>query len=129
MPEVAVAVPFEVSEIKKIVCDELMKRMEGLSPMQGNKEYASFEIDFEVTIRLWRTGELGSATQTLAWGKTRGKTDVPADTLKVETSHKISDKYKSKTPNKEREDRDMPMTVEAGDGKGGKIRKKVRVKN
>lgn len=133
MAEVAINIPFEASEIIDIILDELKTRLRGLSPLQSNKEYAAFAVDFQVKIRLRRAGETaGDAKETLAWGYAQ-KGDLPsaadldavaAETLIAqETSH-----FESRDPNEERVIRDMPLTVEGSDGKGGKARRKVRVK-
>lgn len=127
--EVAVNVPFEASEICHIVSEELQTRMRGLSPLQGGKEYVAFSIDFQVKIKLRRAGEAPQeARDTLAWGNAaKGDTgeSFPVEELVTaeETSH-----FDSKDPNEERVSREMPLTVESGDGRGGKIRRKVKVK-
>lgn len=129
MAEVALNVPFEAGEIMHIVCEELQARMRGLSPLQGGKEYAAFSVDFQVKIRLRRAGEYPEqARETLAWG-TASKGDNGA-TVTVEEMDILEENshFESADPNEERVNRDMPLTVETGDGRGGKIRKKVRVK-
>lgn len=133
MVETALNVPFDSTEVKEIAVAEFRKRLDGLSPLSGGKEYAAFSIDFEVKIRLRRAGEQPhEAKETLAWGKVeKGGMPSAADLDAVakeaiaaqETSH-----FESKDPNEERIARDMPLTVESGDGRGGKVRKKVRVK-
>jgi hypothetical protein len=81
-----------------------------------------------VTIRLWRAGETGEGKETLAWGAASGGPPPALDSeLQLETET-IADSFKSDDPNKERVARDMPLTVETPDGKGGKTTKKVRVK-
>lgn len=167
MTETAVNLPFESSEIIDIAMQEFRKRLLGLSPLQSNKEYAGFSLDFQVKIHLRRTGEQPhEARETLAWGCLKGgsidatalnltpeqeimlasqpgkvllagKYDIaaghpneadlePASLMEIAA---IASTFESKDPNDERIERDMPLTVEAGDGKGGKIRKKVRVSN
>jgi hypothetical protein len=130
MSEVALNVPFDSNEIKEIVVQEFRRRLDGLGPLGGMKEYAAFSLDFAVTIRLRRAGESATdARETLAWGKVQ--LPSPAETYGVpeelveatDTSH-----FESRDPNEERQVRDMPLTVESGDGKGGKIRRKVKVK-
>lgn len=133
MQEIAVNVPFEAGEIVQIVSDELKSRMSKLSPLQGSKEYTAFSVDFQVKIKLRRSGEAPhEARETLAWGKVEKGGLPSADDLDAvaaevvaadETSH-----FDSRDPNEERMARDMPLTVESGDGKGGKVRRKVKVK-
>ena len=72
MPEVAVNVPFESNEIVEIAVEEFRKRLKQLGPIQGAKEYAKFMLDFQVKIKLWRTGDTGLAKETLAWGHHEG---------------------------------------------------------
>lgn len=123
MPEIALNVPFEASEIVQIVSEELQSRMRGLSPLQGGKEYASFTVDFQVKIKLRRAGEQASdARETLAWGGVSRGEGLP------DAEAEDSSTYQSKEPNDERVDRDMPLTVETSDGRGSKVRKRVKVK-
>lgn len=127
--ETAVNVPFEASEICHIISEELQTRMRGLSPLQGGKEYAAFSADFQVKIRLRRAGEAPQqARETLAWGTVHSVN--PTEIFPVEEAVIVeeSSHYDSKDPNEERQDRNMLMTVESGDGRGGKIRRKVKVK-
>lgn len=130
MPEIAINVPFEAGEIIDITLDELKSRMRGLSPLSGNKEYAAFAVDFQVKIRLRRSGEtIQEARDTLAWGYTQ-KGDLPSaadlDAVAAETEVAMeTSRFESRDPNEERQARDMPLTVE---GPGGK-RRKVRVKS
>ena len=143
MPEIAINVPFEAGEVIDVILDEFKTRMRGLSPLQGNKEYAAFSADFQVKLRLRRSGETPTdAKETLAWGKAEMGDVTPQgepgpldpfeagarlgndELVTVEhTSH-----FESRDPNVERQARDMPLTVEGNDGKGGKARRKVRVK-
>ena len=123
--EVAVNVPFDVEEIKTIVCDELKKRMDGLCVLQGAKEYASFSIGFNVTIRLSRVGELTAPKETLAWGTASGG---EPDLNHEQTVLTEDSEFKSGDPNDERQKRGMALTVEAPDGHGGKVRRRVMVK-
>ena len=124
MPEVAVNVPFDAGEVKKIICEELHKRLDTLGPLQLAKEYASFSVDYKVTIRLRRSGEVTPPKETLAWG-TIERGDPKA---KVVAESSLDDMFESGDPNEERLARNMPLTVETKDGKGGVIRKKVTVK-
>jgi hypothetical protein len=134
MPEIALNVPFDSGEICQIVGEELQARLRGLSPLQGNKEYAAFSVEFQVKIKLLRAGEQPTeARDTLAWGKAEkgilpSAEDLDAASQDMEISEATSSTYESKDPNEERVERDMPLTVETGDGRGGKIRKKVKVK-
>ena len=125
MPEVAVNVPFESNEIKEIVCDELRKRLDLLGPLQGAKEYSSFSIGFNVTIRLSRVGDVTVPKETLAWGTASGG---ESDLSHEQTVLTDDSEFQSGDPNDERQARAMPLTVEATDGRGGKIRRKVLVK-
>lgn len=133
MAEVALNVPFEAQEIIKIVADELQARMSGLTPLHGSKEYAAFKVDFQVKIRLRRAGESDlSARETLAWGSVQDGQMPSAEDLDAVseeiTAAELTSGFESGDPNEERMKRDMPLTVETPDGKGGKTRKKVRVK-
>jgi hypothetical protein len=125
--EIAVATPFDSGEIAEIAVSEFRKRLAGLGPLQGGKEYAYFELQFEVHIKLIRAGEEAyEAKETLAWANVVAGN--PVDGPSVEEVAELSDTFKSKEPNVERVDRDMPLNVETTDGKGGKITKKVRIK-
>lgn len=127
MPEIALNVAFDAPEIIEIAIQEFRKRLQGLSPLQSNKEYVAFSIDFHHTIRLRRSGEtVAEARETLAWGNVH-KGDAPLGESEGETAEEIS-RFESKDPNEERVARDLPLTVETSDGRGGKIRKKVKVK-
>lgn len=129
MPEVAINVPFDSNEIKDIAVAEFRKRLDGLGPLQGAKEYAKFALEFAVKIRVWRTGETGAGKDTLAWGNVAGAPSNPTPaTMTIESADVSGDKFESKDPNTERQDRDMPLTVETTDGKGGKTRRKAKVK-
>lgn len=121
MPEKALPLPFDSDEIVQIACDELKKRLRGLSPLYSGKQYNSFSLDFNVGIRLVRAS--GEAVNTLAWGSNKGGTISEADTAELDA---VQDTFTSKEPNVERMERDMPLTVE--DRKGG-LPKKVRVKD
>jgi hypothetical protein len=129
MPEVALNVPFDANEIKDIATAEFRKRLDGLGPLQGMKEYASFHLDFEVKIRLSRVGAIVAATDTLAWGSVEKSHPSAQDLDLVAEEEKIRNStFQSKDPNEERIEREMPLTVETTDGKGGKTRKKVKIK-
>lgn len=123
--EVAVNLPFDSAEIKSIAVEEFKKRLEGLSPLMGMKEYASFNLKFEVKITVFRAGETGVGKDTMAWGDVKGGSPSVSDTV---TTDELTDSFISGDPNQEREDRGMEMTVETGDGHGGKVRKKVMVR-
>lgn len=128
--EVAVNVPFDSSEIEEIAVAEFRKRLRQLSPLQGMKEYVRFALEFEVRINLWRSGEIGNGKETLAWDSMTGGSPVDAlpegaveDAVEVRKSQ-----FVSRDPNEERVARDMPLTIETTDGRGGKVRRKARVK-
>lgn len=138
MPEVALNVPFEASEIVHIAAEELQARMRSLGPLQGGKEYVAFSIDYQVKIRLRRAGESAiDERETLAWGKLEKGVLIAPDCIDAAgegnlipntEATEVASAYQSKDPNEERVNRDMALTVETGDGRGGKIRKKVKVK-
>ena len=125
MAETAVNVPFDSNEIKEIVCSELRKRLDSLGPLQGAKEYSSFDIGFNVTIRLRTSGNTASPKETLAWGKAKGGMVNPDH---QEVLSAANDNFTSGDPNEERLARDMPLTVESKDGRGNIVRRKVNVK-
>lgn len=129
MPEVAINVPFESNEVKDILCQEFRKRLDGLGPLQGAKEYGAFSADFQVKIKLRRTGEIVTdAKETMAWGQaSKGVILQPVLGEELETAEEASH-FDSRDPNEERQARDMPLTVEGSDGKGGRARRKVKVK-
>ena len=130
MPEVAINLPLDAAEIKEIAVAEFKKRLDSLSPLQGMKEYARFELDFNVKIRLKYPGSSAApAKETLAWGHVE-KTDPNAPTIDLQTEQAdVIDSFQSnESPNVERMERDMPLTIETTDGRGGKTRKKARVK-
>lgn len=130
MQETALNVPFDSQEICDILVDEFRSRLRGLSPLQGGKQYAAFSAEFQVKIRLRRSGEQPQeGRETLAWG---GATKPSAVILTsgaegIETVDETS-KFESGDPNEERLERDMPLSVETGDGRGGRIIKKVKIK-
>lgn len=127
MPEKALAVPLTSEEIIEIVVAEVKRRLVSLSPLQGNKEYAGFDISFEHHIRLFRLATNGGGDKdTLAWGRVV-KGEAGADAEPAAAEHDISNYKSDPDVNAERLKHDLPLTVEANDGKGGKIRKKVRV--
>lgn len=129
MPEIAVNAPFDSNEIKDILVAEFKQRLNGLVPLQGAKEYASFSADFQVKIHVKRLGEQGAGKETLAWGSVKQGDPSAADLDLVSEEAEIANStLTSKDPNEERMARDMPLTVETTDGRGGKIRKKARVK-
>jgi hypothetical protein len=134
MAEVAINEPFDSGEIMHIISEELQSRMRGLSPLQGGKQYAAFAVDFQVKIRLRRAGETaGESKETLAWGfAQKGELPSAADLEAAVAETLIAEEashFDSRDPNEERVARDMPLTVESGDGRGGKITRKVRVKS
>ena len=125
MAEVALAVPFDATEIKDIICQELRKRLDALGPLQLAKEYARFDVGFNLSIRLYRAGEATAPKETLAWGSVQGGKVNPDDT---EESVVAASTFESGDPNDERISRGMPVTVETKDGRGGVVRKRVTVK-
>lgn len=125
--ETAIATPFEAGEIKDIACQELRKRLDMLSPLFGNKEYAGFDLEFQVKINLRRSGEVTAPKETLAWGNAKG--GARAAENMDEWEGEIAEKFTSQEPNVERMERDMPLTVESGDGRGGKVRRKVHIRS
>lgn len=130
MPETAINTPFEANEVKDIACAEFRKRLDSLSPLSGTKEYAAFSLVFDVKIGLRRSGDAPEdAKETLAWA-VMAKPHDHDFTVNPETveEHDIHSTFESKEPNEERVERDMPLTVESPDGKGGKMRRKVRIK-
>jgi hypothetical protein len=129
MSETAIAVPFDTEEIITIAVEEFRKRLRSLSPMQGMKQYAGFELSFHTDIKLFGMATNGGSTkQTLAWGKVvQGATGVGAQP--AEAASDVSMHTSDPDVNAERLAHDLPLTVESGDGKGGRVRKKVRVKN
>lgn len=129
MPEIAVNVPFDSNEVKDIAVAEFRKRLDGLGPLQGMKEFAAFKLDFQVNIKLSRVGGIIAPTDTLAWGTAEKSlpSAVDLDVVAEEAEIKAST-FESKDPNEERIEREMPLTVETTDGRGGKTRKKVHVK-
>jgi hypothetical protein len=125
MPEVAIAVPFDANEIKDILGEEFRKRLDQLGPLQGAKEYCWFAVNYQIQITLRRTGELATEKKTLAWGNIQRGAGYDGDIIENES---VSAVFESDDPNKERMARGMPLTVEASDGHGGKVRKRVTVK-
>jgi hypothetical protein len=128
MAEKALAVPFDTEEIIEIAVAEFTRRLKGLSPLQGMKQYAGFELSFHTDIKLFGMATNGGGTkETLAWGNVM-KGDTGADAPAVDAASDMSTHKSDPDVNKERLDHDLPLTVETGDGKGGKVRKKVKVK-
>jgi hypothetical protein len=127
MPEKALAVPLCSTEIIEVLCEQFRRRLNQLSPLQGNKEYAAFDVHFEHSIKLYRMGANGGGTRdTLAWGDVK-EGEIPDEHICEELVESAD--YKSGTDvNGVRMEHSLPLTVEVGDGKGGKHRKKVNVK-
>lgn len=125
--ETAINVPLESAEIVDILCMEFRKRLLSLSPLQSSQEYAGFEVRFNHDIKLFKVGADAGQTgelNTLAWA------DVKRGTSGDSTIEDVgSETYKSEDPNGERMKHDLPLTVEASDGRGGKARRKVKVKD
>jgi hypothetical protein len=128
MPEVAVNLPFDANEVKDIACQEFRKRLDGLSPLMGAKEYSKFELDFEVKIKLSRLGAATLPLDTLAWGHAEKEVKIKTLMEGVIEDMKITDHFETKAPNDERLERDMPLTIETPGGKGGVTRRKARIK-
>lgn len=130
--EIAINVPFDSGEIVEIAKQELEKRMRSLSPLQGSKEYAAFSIEYQVKVTLLRAGEQKhEARETLAWGNVAKGMPTGADLDAVDAELEVAEatgKVESRDPNEERQERNMPMTVETNDGKGGRVRRKIKVK-
>src|ERR1039458_10887854 len=118
MAEVAVNVPLDAEEIKAIICAELRKRLDSLGPLQLSKEYARFDVGFNLSIRLYRTGEVTLPRESLAWGSVQGGEINPDH---VEESVVLASSFESGDPNDERIARHMPVTVETKDGRGGVV--------
>ena len=124
MAEKAVAVPFESSEIIEVAVEEFRKRLQSLSPLQGAKEYAAFEISFNHTVRLVKLGNSG-ARETLAWGAVKaGAGEKDAEVIEVPDGALFQSGL---DVNQVRLDHDLPLTVEGSDGKGGRVRRKQKV--
>ena len=125
MPDKAIAVPFSSEEIIEIAVQEFRNRLRGLSPLQGNKEYAAFDVSFNHIVRLYRLGSAGGGVkETLAWATIK----KGEQTGESEETVIPKDDYKSgEDVNSVRIEHDLPLTVEANDGKGGKHRKQVKV--
>ena len=123
--ETAINAPFDSNEVKDIACAEFRARLDQLSPIQGAKEYASFDLDFQVKIRVRRAGDTEAGKETLAWGSIHRGTVHPDD---EQGSAAVVSSFTSGDPNTERQSRGMPLTVETKDGKGGVVRRRVTVK-
>ncbi len=124
MSEKALAVPLESEEIIEIAVQEFRNRLRSLSPLQLNKEYAAFELSFNVVVRLHRLGANGGGMkETLAWA------DLKQGAIEGKGEETIANsEYKSgEDVNQVRLDHDLPLTVETGDGKGGRVRRKVKI--
>ena len=129
MTERAIAVPFTSEEIVEIAVNEFRRRLKGLSPLQGMKEYAGFDISFDHHIRLTNMAISGGGSkETLAWGRV-SQGDMGPDTVPAAAEHEVSTYKSDPDVNAERQKQDLPLTVETGDGHGGKVRKKVKIKS
>jgi hypothetical protein len=128
MAEKALAVPFDTEEIIEIAVEQFRRRLKGLSPLQGMKQYSGFELSFNTSIKLFGMATNGGGVkETLAWGRaTAGDTGADAEPVGAMTD--VAMHTSDPDVNKERLDHDLPLTVETGDGKGGKVTKKVRIK-
>jgi hypothetical protein len=127
MTEVALALPFDANEVKDIACQEFRKRLDGLSPLMGTKEYSKFKLYFEIKIDLDRLGAATAPTSTLAWGEAVGVREVPGE-VEQESAAVTGETFETKDPNDERLERDMPLVIETTNGKGVTGRRKARIK-
>jgi len=129
MSETAILAPLTGDEIIDIVVAEVRRRLVSLGPLQGGKEYAGFDVSFEHHVRLFRMATNGGGDkETTAWGRvTQGEMGVAAEPAAAE--HDLGSYKSDPDVNAERMKHDLPLTVESGDGKGGRIKKKVRVKD
>ena len=127
MTEIAIATPFDSNEVKDIACQEFRKRLDGLSPLMGAKEYSKFKLDFEIKIELSRLGAATVPTSTLAWGDASGDRQIPGE-LVQESAAVTGETFETQDPNDERLERDMPLTIETVNGKGVAARRKARIK-
>ncbi len=126
MPERAINAPLTGDEIIDIVVQEVTRRLRSLGPLQGGKEYSGFDISFEHHIRLFRMATNGvEFKETMAWGRVTQE----ANGEPVAAEHDLVNYKSDPDVNEERLKHDLPLTVETNDGKGGKIVKKVRVKD
>ena len=126
MSERALACPFDSSEIVEIAVAEFRRRLGGLSPLTLNKEYGAFEIEFSHTIRLRRVAESSSIDKTtLAWGSVK---DGDMNDAGEVVEEQAKETFKSGNPNEERLANDLALTIESSDGRGGKTRRKQKVK-
>jgi hypothetical protein len=126
MAEKALAVPLTGDEIIEIVVEEARRRLRMQSPLQGGAEYAGFDVSFEHHIRLSRMPGTGGERSTMVWGRTTQGEQVASEPAAA--AHDKGDYKSDPDVNEERMKHDLPLTVEANDGRGGKLRKKVKVK-
>jgi hypothetical protein len=128
MAERALLQPFDTEEIIEIAIQEFRRRLKGLSPLTGMKQYAGFELSFHTDVKLFGMATNGGETkQTLAWANVK-RGEIGADAAPVDAASDVSMHTSSLDVNQERLDHDLPLTVETGDGRGGRVTKKVRVK-
>lgn len=120
--EKAIPVPLTGEEIIEVIVQQARKRLQSLSPLQGNKEYAAFTVRFSHDITLFPIS--GEVKSTLAWGDV--KDGQPVEGVEPVKSPEQSQFESGNSPNAVREDHDLPLTVEVP-GKGGVTRKKVKV--
>ena len=115
MTEVALPIPLDSSEIIDIILAQARRRLEGLSPLQMNKQYGAFSVSFQHTIKLYGIGASEAPPiETLAWandthGKAIGEPELVIDAAV----------FASGAPNDDRIAHDLPLIVETSDGKGG----------
>lgn len=124
--ETAIAAPLTGDEIIEAIVGDLRKRLQSNCKFQLGKEYAGFEIEYSHTIILHGLGSNGGGMKdTLAWGKIEGGEKSDAPEVLTETGAYRSD---LNDVNAVREEHNLPLTIETGDGKGGKVTKKVKQK-
>jgi len=119
MTETAVNLPLDGSEIRQIILQRLEKRMELNSVLAIGIAYPGFEYDLTFVIKV----DHPSVQPTTVWD--RGKEgSVGSGAQEIN----LSEKYASKTPNVERQDNGLDLTIETTNAKGKKDFKKIRIK-
>ena len=113
--------------MKDIACQEFRKRLDGLSPLMGAKEYSKFKLDFEIRIELSRLGAATVPTNTLAMGSAAGEREIPGEVAQ-DVAAIFGDIFETKDPNDERLERNMPLTIETVSSKGVAARRKAHHK-
>jgi hypothetical protein len=128
MPEKAILTPFDTEEIITIAVNEFRRRLKTLSPLQGMKQYAGFELSFHTDVKLFGMATNGGGVrETLAWGRvTAGETG--ADVVPAAAESDVGQYVNDPDVNAERMKHDLPLTIETGNGRGGKIVRRQKVK-